>query len=328
LLHSLAGRLRWPVLADPLSGCRLEGSIAAADSIVRTGPPFPETIVTVGTPWLSKALGEYIAGAAAAGARIVAVDPWMQWADPARVTTEFHVAAPDAWLAEALEEAEPCPPGWLELWQSSEERAQRAIADVLGEAVTEPTAARAVYRHAAETGATLLVSASMPIRDLEWFAPALPAPPRVLANRGANGIDGIVSTAFGIAASGTRTLALLGDLALLHDVSGLVNLDRSDWPCHLVVLDNGGGGIFSFLPQAASTDPDTFSRLFGTPPVTDLALVARGFGLPVHEVTALSGLERALSERSPALIRVRVPGRAENVSLHEAVNEAVRRALT
>jgi 2-succinyl-5-enolpyruvyl-6-hydroxy-3-cyclohexene-1-carboxylate synthase len=199
---------------------------------------------------------------------------------------------------------------------------------VLAEAMTEPRAAQAVYRHAAETGATLLVSASMPIRDLEWFAPALPAPPRVLANRGANGIDGIVSTAFGIAASGTRTLALLGDLALLHDVSGLVNLDRSDRPCHLVVLDNGGGGIFSFLPQAASTDPETFEQLFGTPPVTDLALVAHGFGLPVHEVSALSELERALSEPSPALIRVRVPGRAENVSLHQAINEAVRRALT
>jgi 2-succinyl-5-enolpyruvyl-6-hydroxy-3-cyclohexene-1-carboxylate synthase len=154
----------------------------------------------------------------------------------------------------------------------------------------------------------------------------LPAPPRVLANRGVNGIDGIVSTALGIAASGTRTIALLGDLALLHDVSGLVNL--SDWPCQLVVLDNGGGGIFSFLPQAESTERATFERLFGTPPTSDLARVARGFGLPVHQVTALSQLEGALCEPAPALIRVRVPGRPDNVALHQAINEAVRLALT
>jgi 2-succinyl-5-enolpyruvyl-6-hydroxy-3-cyclohexene-1-carboxylate synthase len=326
LVHALAHRLGWPVLADPLSGCRLDGAVAAADAIVRTGPPLPDTVVSVGTPWLSKALAEYVGRAAAGGARVVAVDPWRQWADPTRAATEFHHVAPDVWLTEALDQAEPCEPGWIESWRLSEERAQGAIAAVLRSEVTEPQVARAVYRYAADSGATLLVSASMPIRDLEWYAPALPAPPRVLANRGVNGIDGIVSTALGIAASATRTIALLGDLALLHDVSGLVNL--SDWPCQFVVLDNGGGGIFSFLPQAESMARATFERLFGTPPTSDLALVARGFGLPVHEVTALPQLDEALSEPAPALIRVRVPGRPENVALHQAINEAVRRALT
>jgi 2-succinyl-5-enolpyruvyl-6-hydroxy-3-cyclohexene-1-carboxylate synthase len=326
LVHALAQRLGWPVLADPLSGCRLDGAIAAADAIARTRPPLPDTIVSIGMPWLSKALAEYVGRAAAAGARVVAVDPWRQWADPTRVATEFHHLAPGVWLTEALDQAGTCGPGWLEWWRSSEERAQGAIADVLGTEVTEPQTARAVYRFAADCGATLLVSASMPIRDLEWYAPALPAPPRVLANRGANGIDGIVSTAFGVAASGTRTIALLGDLALLHDVSGLVNL--SDLPCQFVVPDNDGGGIFSFLPQADSTERATFERLFGTPPTSDIGLVARGFGLAVHEVSTLSQLEGALSEATPALIRVRVPGRSENVALHRAINDAVRRALT
>jgi 2-succinyl-5-enolpyruvyl-6-hydroxy-3-cyclohexene-1-carboxylate synthase len=231
----------------------------------------------------------------------------------------------DVWLAAALEQAEPCESAWLESWVGREERAQRAIATVFGNEISEPAVARAVYRHAAETAATVFVSASMPIRDLEWYAPALPVPPRVLANRGVNGIDGIVSTALGIAASGTRTIALLGDLALLHDVSGLVNL--ADWPCHFVVLDNGGGGIFSFLPQAETTDPGTFERLFGTPPSSDVGQVARGFGLPVRDVTELAQLDDALSEPAPALIRVGVPGRSENVALHQAINEAVRRAL-
>lgn len=325
LVHALAERLGWPVLADPLSGCRLEGSVAAADAIVRTDMPLPDTVVSIGTPWLSKALAEYVARASAAGARVVSVDPWLQWVDPVRAATEFHHVGADAWLTDALEHAEPCEPDWLELWQACEQRAQAAIGAALGSEITEPWVGRAVYRHAAETGATVFVSSSMPIRDLEWYAPALAAPPRVLANRGVNGIDGIVSTALGIASSGTRTIALLGDLALFHDVSGLVNL--SDQPCHFVVLDNGGGGIFSFLPQADSTDEDTFEEVFGTPPTSDLALVARGFGLRVIDVTAQRDLELGLAEPAPALLRVRVPGRAENVALHRAINEEVRRAL-
>jgi 2-succinyl-5-enolpyruvyl-6-hydroxy-3-cyclohexene-1-carboxylate synthase len=94
-----------------------------------------------------------------------------------------------------------------------------------------------------------------------------------------------------------------------------------------VVLDNGGGGIFSFLPQADALDRQTFELLFGTPPTSDVADVARGFGLAVREVTSLSQLEPALGGEAPALVRVRVPGRPENVALHDAVNQAVRRAL-
>jgi 2-succinyl-5-enolpyruvyl-6-hydroxy-3-cyclohexene-1-carboxylate synthase len=211
-----------------------------------------------------------------------------------------------------------------------EERAQRALDEVLLSQLSEPAVARILHGYAAASEATLVVSASMPIRDLEWFAPALPVPPRVLANRGANGIDGVVSTALGAAASGTtgRTLALLGDLAFLHDVSGLVNLPEV--PCTFVVVDNGGGGIFSFLPQAKSLRSESFETLFATPPTSDLGAVARGFGLPVEEVTTLSELEPALAAAppAPALVRVRVPSRAENVARHDEINQAVRRALS
>jgi 2-succinyl-5-enolpyruvyl-6-hydroxy-3-cyclohexene-1-carboxylate synthase len=229
-----------------------------------------------------------------------------------------------------MEEAQPCDGSWLDAWTEREEKAQAAIAETLGTDLNEPQVARAVHSHAAATAATLFVSASMPIRDLEWFAPAVSSPPRVLANRGANGIDGVVSTALGVAASEAnhRTIALLGDLAFLHDVSGLVNVP--DVPCTFVVPDNGGGGIFSFLPQAEELGRDTFERLFGTPPSSDLGAVARGFGLSVVEVSNLSELEAALSAspRTPALVRVKVPGRAQNAALHQALNEAVRRALT
>jgi 2-succinyl-5-enolpyruvyl-6-hydroxy-3-cyclohexene-1-carboxylate synthase len=175
-----------------------------------------------------------------------------------------------------------------------------------------------------------MVSASMPMRDLEWYAPTFEAPPTVMANRGANGIDGVLSTALGIAASGRRTIALLGDLAFLHDVSGLVNLP--DLPCTFVVMDNGGGGIFSFLPQASALDHQQFESLFGTPPTSDVTEVARGFGLEVHDVTTVEEVEAALNATAltagPALVRVRVRGRAENVDLHNAINQAVLRALS
>jgi 2-succinyl-5-enolpyruvyl-6-hydroxy-3-cyclohexene-1-carboxylate synthase len=177
-----------------------------------------------------------------------------------------------------------------------------------------------------------MVSASMPMRDLEWFAPPLPTPPRVLSNRGVNGIDGVVSTALGIATGGCRTIALLGDLAFLHDVSGLVNLP--DAPCTFVVVDNGGGGIFSFLPQSSALAPDSFEQLFGTPPTSDVSSVARGFGLEVLEVGTTAEFDVALAEilnsaqTPPSLLRVHVPGRSENVAIHEAVNDAVRVALS
>jgi 2-succinyl-5-enolpyruvyl-6-hydroxy-3-cyclohexene-1-carboxylate synthase len=325
---ALAARLRWPVLADPLSRCRVEGTIAAADAIARTGPRPPEVVVQLGAPWLSKALGEYVAGAAASGARVVAVDPWRQWPDPLRVATEFVHADADAWLATAADDATPAGAEWLASWIDMEGRAQEAIDSTLATDLSEPQVARVVYRHAAEAGASLVVSASMPVRDLEWYAPALSAPPRVLANRGANGIDGVVSTALGVAASGTwRTVVLLGDLAFLHDVSGLVN--RPEVPCTFVVVDNGGGGIFSFLPQATKLGPEVFEPLFGTPPTSDLSAVARGFGLPVEEVTKLSELGPALASPpdGPSVVRVRVPSRGRNVEVHEAINQAVRRAL-
>jgi 2-succinyl-5-enolpyruvyl-6-hydroxy-3-cyclohexene-1-carboxylate synthase len=325
-----ADRLRWPVFADALSWCRVEGTIAAADAIVRTQPPLPDVVVQLGAPWLSKALSGYVAKAAAAGSRIVVVDPWRQRPDPQRVATEFVHAKADEWLPGAADTGVPADPEWLHSWRSLEARAQRALDEPLTRELSEPAVARTLYRYAAAADATVVVSASMPIRDLEWYAPALAVPPRVLANRGANGIDGIVSTALGVAAADPerRVVALLGDLAFLHDVSGLVNLP--DVRCTFVVVDNGGGGIFSFLPQADVLPVESFETLFATPPTSDLGAVARGFGLRVEEVTRLSELEPALAAAPPApsLVRVHVPSRAENVGVHDALNQVVRRALT
>ena len=157
----------------------------------------------LGAPWLSRALGTFVSTAARAGARIIIVDPLRQWADPLRVATEFHQCGADEWLDSAIATALPSDPQWLDSWRERESKAQAAIADVLGTDLSEPLVARVVHRYAAETGATLVVAASMPIRDLEWYAAAQPTAPRVLSNRGVNGIDGVVSTALGIANRGT-----------------------------------------------------------------------------------------------------------------------------
>jgi 2-succinyl-5-enolpyruvyl-6-hydroxy-3-cyclohexene-1-carboxylate synthase len=326
---SLGHALGWPVLADPRSGCRRIGTIAAADAIVRTDPERPETVVLLGDVWLSKPLNEYIAQAAAEGARVVAVDPWRRWADPTVVVTEFHHVDGNAWVDAALERATPMDDQWRRRWLEREAAAQGAIDAELGDTLNEPLAARLVSRHAGASGTTIVAAASMPMRDLEWYAPAQLTPPVVMANRGVNGIDGVVSTALGVATAGRPTVAYLGDLAFLHDVSGLVNL--TDVPCTFVVVDNGGGGIFSFLPQAEALEGATFERLFGTPPTARVADVARGFGLEVRDVTTEDELEAALKATAgatkPSLIHVRVPGRDENVARHRAINQAVQRAL-
>jgi 2-succinyl-5-enolpyruvyl-6-hydroxy-3-cyclohexene-1-carboxylate synthase len=145
----------------------------------------------------------------------------------------------------------------------------------------------------------------------------------------------VVSTALGVAVAGSDpTVALVGDLAFLHDISALVRVDGDETDVTVVVADNGGGGIFSFLDPASALDPATFERLFATPPDTDIAAVAAGLGWPVQDVGPDGGtsdledaLDRGVGAGGPSVIRVRLPGRAENVLHHERVNAAVVRAV-
>ncbi len=153
----------------------------------------------------------------------------------------------------------------------------------------------------------------------------------MVANRGANGIDGVVSTALGVALAAGRTVALVGDLAFLHDASALVGPSAERPDLTVVVADNGGGGIFSFLPQATHLDGDRFERLFGTPQSADPAAVARGFGWDVVEVVD-GGWAPALAEAVATggggrVVVVRLPDRAANVAAHAEVNAAIVAAV-
>jgi 2-succinyl-5-enolpyruvyl-6-hydroxy-3-cyclohexene-1-carboxylate synthase len=347
----LAARLGWPVLADPRSACRTTHPcvVGAADLLARCEPLrrslLPEVVLLVGDPWTSKALSTMVAEASAAGAEVVGVDPWWRWIDPDRVVTSVHRADPGQWLeaaAGALSDEGPAIASggdWLERWQEAERVAQRAIDDVLAaeQRLTEPAVAR-LLPGALPKGSVLVAASSMPVRDLEWFAPPMPDPPQVLANRGANGIDGVGATAQGVAAAGLGpVVGLLGDLAFLHDASSLVRpataadtTTAQGTSCTLVVVDNGGGGIFNFLPQAAALPSDRFEQLFGTPQAPQVAAVARGFGLPVAEVDTAAGLVEALAEtvgaHPLAVVRAEVPARQDNVAVHERLASAVAAA--
>jgi 2-succinyl-5-enolpyruvyl-6-hydroxy-3-cyclohexene-1-carboxylate synthase len=344
---ALARALGWPVLADPCSGLRVpeEGVVSAADPLLRSeafaGSHRPEVVLRLGGPWASRSVETYLADAATAGTRVVVVDPGGSWRDPSRQAAVLLRCDPSA-LCRALlvrsgarTRAEVALDGgaWWQQWVAAEARALGVLADLLPSVLDEPSLARSLFA-ALPPGANLVVASSMPVRDLESFAAPRPTPPRVLANRGANGIDGVVSTALGVAiGSGAPTVALVGDLAFLHDVSALVDGGRSPVPLTVVVADNGGGGIFSFLEQAALLDRSTFELLFATPRGQDPAAVAAGFGWPVEHVDR-GGVEEfaetvaaRVASGSPSVIRVRLPEGAHNVERHRALFAAVADAL-
>lgn len=324
-----AERLGWPVLADPRSGLRGHPhAVAAFDPLLRM-PAFPassvpEVVLRVGGPPASKVLGQWLGPAGAGGGALhLVVDPHGRWPDPDRTTGVVLRAVP-------LVDAEPAPGGWLEGWLHAEATAQAAIDDTLAGRpdLVEPGVARALSA-ALPAGARLVASSSMPVRDLEWFGAPGDALP-VLANRGANGIDGVVSTALGVAASGAPTVALLGDLAFLHDAGGLLWCDRRGTDCTFVVVDNDGGAIFSFLPQAQALDAAVFETLFGTPHGVDLAALAAVHRIPVARVDtaadAVDAVHESLRAGGVRLVHV-ASDRAANVAAHDVLNAAVAAAV-
>jgi len=346
LIVAVAERLGWPVLADPRSRARIvhPAVVAAADALLRDAAvreaATPEVVVLLGRPWASRVVAEFVEASARNGAEVVAVGTWLS--DPARVVSEFHRVAAARFLNELASVSVDPEPGWRARFEAMEAAAQAAIAKALdhdalseGGRTNEPRVARHLFG-SLDAHTTLFVASSMPVRDLEWFAAPRPVPPLVLSNRGVNGIDGITSTAFGAAAGASPVVALLGDLAFFHDASALVSVAEEHGSCTLVVLDNGGGGIFNFLPQARALEHDRFEQLFGTRPSASVPEVARGFGLPVADVSTLDSLddalERFVGRESRAVVRVQVPSREENVGLHDrihaAVAEAVRAVLT
>ena len=215
-------------------------------------------------------------------------------------------------------------------------RADAAVQRALDEAIAaepfpnEPAIARAVFAGIPDHG-LLYASSSMPIRDVDAFGGHRGdgSSVTVLANRGANGIDGVISSALGAAAYGAPVTALVGDVAALHDLNAIATTVRLDLPVTIVVVHNDGGGIFSFLPQADPTrfDPDVFERHLGTPHATDFGAVATALGVKVEHVDTADALERLVAAGSgPTLVEFHTD-RTENVAVHARLVQAVRTAL-
>jgi 2-succinyl-5-enolpyruvyl-6-hydroxy-3-cyclohexene-1-carboxylate synthase len=319
----------FPLLADPLSGARRGGAaIAHYDALLRdeafAAEHRPDLVLRVGDLPTSKPLRQWLAGL---DCRQVALDPEGAWQDPASVVSDSLPFHPAAALAAALPSEPLAEPGWLEGWRAADAAAAEGIRATLGDELSEPAVAAALA--GLSPGVTVFTASSMPVRDLETFWPALDEPPRVLAHRGANGIDGTVSSAFGAAAAGGGPVVLhIGDVALAHDLGALLSASRLGLAVTIVLVDNGGGGIFDFLPVA--TQADAFEEHVATPTGLDFARVADLFGLgyeaPGSPASLRAALDTALSVPRTTLLHVRTD-RARNVTLHREVWQAVASAV-
>ncbi|HEX6487980.1 MAG TPA: thiamine pyrophosphate-dependent enzyme [Candidatus Dormibacteraeota bacterium] len=308
-----------PVLAEPISQCRLVGTITAYEALVRSGwadAHRPTEVIRVGAAPTSRVLNEWLAGLSLP---YVAVDPDGLRRDPDGVATAFVDALPALPSVDA---------GWVEGWREAERTARAALDRALSQTLHEGAVIGALARALPEP-ATVFLGSSLPVRDADWFWPAAPAV-RFLGNRGASGIDGLVSTGLGVAAASAEpTVLLLGDLSLYHDMNGLWAVRRHGVRATIVVLDNGGGGIFEFLPPARHRD--VFEEIFATPLGLDFERVASLYGLEhilVESVDQLQpSLETALRSDSSHLVQVRF-SRAQSVAGHRAAWEAVAAALS
>jgi len=323
----LAKSLGWPVLADHLSGLRRydPAVVQSFDSLLRVPEVAdelrPDLVLRIGGLLASRVTNEWLARS---GATQVGVDRWGLVPDPDHVL-DVRATADIRVLCTQLEGVKRAPRAWSERWSELERAARRAV--ILTRA-GEPLIARSALA-AVPPGGHFVVSSSMPVRDLEWYAD--PSDAVVHANRGANGIDGVVSTAAGVAiGSGAPTIALVGDVAFLHDTNGLMGLGRREVPLCIVVVDNDGGGIFSFLPQASELDADRFEQLFGTPHAVDLHSLARAHGLDIAFAFSYTDFDGILAKWSslprPLVVLVK-SDRTRNVRHHADINDAVRDAV-
>ncbi len=317
-LHERTG---WPILADPISAMRgLDGAVATADALLRSesfvDAHRPDVIVRIGRPASSKVLAQWSVSAGA---------PLVQVGGPGVIDPDRNVRATCSMEDVLAAASGAATTDWLAGWLAADEIAQRTIDECLAShriELTEPGVARAVAMHL-PADAELTVASSMPIRDLEWFGGPLA---RAHANRGANGIDGVVSTALGRALDGRTSIVLIGDLAFVHDSNALVGLAARGADLRIVVVDNDGGGIFSFLPQATVLPSDRFEQLFGTPLGADVLAIAAAHGIPTSTVTTTEALVDQLGRPGPWVCRI-PSDRSRNVHVHSELHAAISAAL-
>lgn len=309
-----------PIFADPLNGIRSTqhpNVIATYDLLLRSGLALDvDFVIRVGKPVISKKLNQWLKQTSAE--QILVQNSADRDAFPKKPDYFFEMSAND--FFRSLETAPTAyRKKWLTDWQQLEQQARAEVKAYQKHATGE---AAYVSRLLEKLGADdcLFVSNSMPIRDIDNLYFDHPA--RIYANRGANGIDGIVSTALGMAVHRSVTL-LIGDLALYHDMNGLLMSKLNDIHMNIVLLNNNGGGIFSYLPQKEQA-PQHFERLFGTPTGLDFEQVAILYGFGYRQMTDLGALTYTdLPTMSSHLIEI-VTDRAENYEAHQQLYQRLR----
>ena len=328
---ALSNATGYPVLAEAASNVRYGASSFALYDLFLRSEGFaaahtPRVVIKIGGGLTSKRLSGWLDGS---GAFTVLVSEEGALVDPEhRANAVLEGPAPRV-LGALAEQTRRGTTDWTRAFASVNERASAALEDVFlrDPRLTEPRIAHEVVR-ALPDQAQLMLASSMPVRDVDAFAPRAPGRVRVFSNRGANGIDGTLSSALGIAASsGKPTVVLTGDLAFLHDLGGLLVARRSGIPLTVVVVNNDGGGIFSFLPVASV--PEHFETLFGTPHGLSFEHAAALYGAHYHAPRTVAGLREALKASvgaGLAVVELQVP-RASNVAEHQALYQAVTRAL-
>jgi len=326
----LARGLGWPVLAEPTSGVRSPDAalvLAAGQALIRSTAFMrkqrPEVVLQVGATPTSRATQSLVATVD----RVIVVDSLHPDPDP-EGRADLRIRCDPGRLARvvAAQGCEEAPASWTEDWRVADSAARRALDDAL-DATAEPTELRIARDLAASApeGSALFVGNSMPVRDLD-YAMAPRDGLRVLANRGASGIDGLVSTALGLAVT-APTVALIGDLSLVHDAGAMLWSGRTGIDATFVIPNNGGGAIFSFLDQR---DLPEFERLFTTPHRLDLRAICSASGAGHERVKRMIDFGRALerARHAPGVRVVEVVVDAErNRRGHDEIQRAVDHAV-
>jgi 2-succinyl-5-enolpyruvyl-6-hydroxy-3-cyclohexene-1-carboxylate synthase len=326
-LVEAAQRRGWPVFAE--SRVRSVNSVVTHfDSLLRHAPfadvDVPELVVRVGDPPASKVLGQWLVRHEVPQYH---VSPDGRIYDPDRAIVERVVCDPGEIAAMFEADIEPADTAWTRRWSSAEANARVAVSNAL--LATGPMAgvhAVVTFGRSLPDDAAIVVSSSMPIRDLEWFSGPLGSR-KVFSNRGANGIDGVVATAIGVAARHDGPVGVIvGDVAAIHDSSSLAALARRGLDVRILVVDNDGGGIFHHLPQRTILSDVVFELLYGTPHGTDFVTLAAAHGIDGRAVEDRQALESAAHRPGPSLTVVRTD-REGDVAAHRTLHAAVAETL-
>ena len=328
----MASLLNWPVLADSRSGCQgIPEAVSYFDSVLRCesfiSENQPTVVLRLGESPSSKVLSQFVTKSRATQ---VHVSAFASTADADHRVSLHILSDPTIFCREVQKYVKQnSDSGFLVKWLSANRAARTTIDKYFGDSDSNLLAPRVSQLVAQSLGNqnNLVVSSSMPVRDLEWFGGDC-SRFNVFSNRGANGIDGVVATAIGVAiATQQETAVLIGDIALLHDSSSLTDLYRRDVDLKIVVTDNDGGGIFHYLPQAKSVNAEAFEMLFGTPHSTDILQLAKAHHLSTYDCQSASELKNALSLPGTCVIRVRTD-RDNEVLTHQEVNDFVATAIS